>query len=286
MRTHLTLPKPIGIYPYFDKIQFWLCNPLNRDELAVLERACGPGNVHIENRAAPFNNHHRQYRQKIDLSRPPRQALVRLARRSGVLINRAEISLDLIFKYRPDAEEARDFLHQHWVRRWHRKGQEIRVVRSAQCRDDTFGTRYDARRSAPNLSVLYSNDHTRITGEPNCLHIEWRLNGLKPVRAAGIKSSQGLLEFDHRAFWQKRLLFYTIDRSTLDRFLRNQLTGERRTDPGIRQSGRYSYDADGKIGEACARSFETVQELIDEYKSSFRIHRALIRIPNVSLLPE
>jgi hypothetical protein len=288
MRTRITLPKPIGIHPYFDKIQFWVCEPLDLNTLALLKRSCGPGGVHIDSRPARFNNRHRQYRQRIELRQPSQRALRWLARRNDALINRAEITLDLVFKYRADVEEALDFLHQHLVRRWHGKNQEIRVFRSLPCGDDvgSLESRYDAGRWASNALVLYRENHSRVTGELNCVHIEWRVKGLRATRAAGIESGQDLLEFDHRAFWQEQLLLYTVDRLRLDRYLRNHLTDERRTTPGIRQLGRYRYNAEGKIGEACARSCETVQELIHKFKSSFRIHRALIRMPNVSLLPE
>jgi hypothetical protein len=43
---------------------------------------------------------------------------------------------------------------------------------------------------------------------------------------------------------------------------------------------------DGRAGEVYARSYDTVQELIDDLKSSCRIRLALKRIPNDSLLPE
>ena len=125
MRTDLILPEPTGKCAYFDKIQFWVCNPLNRNVLAALERACGPGGIHIDNRPARFNNRHRRYRQRIELRQPSRRALVWLARRNDVLINRAEITLDLTFENRGDAEKARDYFHQHLVRRWHGKNQEI-----------------------------------------------------------------------------------------------------------------------------------------------------------------
>jgi hypothetical protein len=92
MPTHIRLPKPIGKYPYFDKVKFWVRIPLNRDELAVLERECGPAGIHIENRPAGLNNHRRQFRQKVELCRPSRRALRLLARRSDVLINRVEIA--------------------------------------------------------------------------------------------------------------------------------------------------------------------------------------------------
>jgi hypothetical protein len=128
MRSSLTLPESTGKCAYFDKIQFWVSHPLNRDVLAVLERACGRGGIHVDNRPARFNDCHRQYRQRIELRQPSRRALRWLARRSDVLINRAEITLDLTFKYPGDAEKARDFFHQHLARRWHGKTRKFEFL--------------------------------------------------------------------------------------------------------------------------------------------------------------
>jgi hypothetical protein len=287
MRTYMALPaKPIGICAYFDKIQFWVRNPLDRHTLAVLERACGRGGIHIENRLARFSNRHRQYRQRIELRQPSQQALRWLAQRNDVLINRAEIALDLVFKYRADAKEAWDFLHQHLVRRWHGKKQQIRAFRSAPHADDagTGETRYDAGGWAPNLLIFYAEDHTRITGEHNCLHLEWRLNGLKAVRAAGIESGQDVPKFDHRAFWQKRMLFCTVDRRRLGLQIRNRLMGTSRRSSRNHRSSAHRINS--RTGEVYARSYDTVQELIDKLRSSCRVDRALVRISNETLLPE
>ena len=120
----------------------------------------------------------------------------------------------------------------------------------------------------------------------NCLHLEWRLNGLRAVRAAGIESGQDPLEFNHRAFWQKRLLLRAVNQRRLGRFLRNRITGKRRRTPETYQLGRYSYDIEGKTGAVYAHAYETVQELIDALKSLCRIKLALKRIPTESLLPE
>ncbi|MGB6663109.1 MAG: hypothetical protein WBE90_29495 [Xanthobacteraceae bacterium] len=201
-----------------------------------------------------------------------------LVGRDDVLINRAEIAFDLVFKYRADTDEAWEFLHQHLIRRWHGKRQEICV------KWGIGNTRYDASRSAPNMILFYPQDHSRITGEVNCLHLEWRLNGLKAVRAAGIKSGQDPLEFEHRAFWQKRLRLYTVDRRRLGRLLRNRLTGTRRRSSRTYQSSPRWMDS--RTGEVYARSYDTVQELIDKLRSLCRIHRALVSISNEALLPE
>jgi hypothetical protein len=283
MRTRLALPQPIGIYAYFDKIQFWVRKPLNPGALTWLGQQCGKGGLFVGNGPAPFSA---RFRHRIELRQPSPAALRWLARHNDALINRAEITLDLTFKYRANVDEAWDFVHQHWVRRWHRKSQEIRAFRSPPRGDDpgTGETRYDAGGQAPNRLVLYAENHTRITGELNCLHLEWRLNGLRAVRAVGINSGQDLPEFDHRAFWQRRLLFYTVDRRHLGLQIRNRRMGTRRRSSRTYRSGGHWMDS--KTGEVYARSYDTVQELIDELKSLCRIDLALKRIPNNTLLPE
>jgi hypothetical protein len=280
MRTYTTMPsKPTGICPYFDKIQFWVRNPLDFNTLTKLERACGRGGIHIENRPARFNNRQRQYRQRIELRQPSDQALRWLARRSDVLVNRAEITLDLIFNSRAAKEEAWDFLHQHLVRRWHGKSQEIRVFRSPPRNDDpgTGETRYDAGGQVRNRLVLYAEDHSRLTGELNCVHIESRVSSPRAIHAAGIESGQDLPEFDHRAFWKKRLLLYAVDRRRLGLLIRNRQMGTKRRSVGW---------MDSRAGEVYFHSYDTVQELIDKLRSLCRIRLALKRIPNDSFLPE
>jgi hypothetical protein len=41
------------------------------------------------------------------------------------------------------------------------------------------GSRYDPSRAAPQRIVVYSEKNSRVTGELNCLHLEWRLKGLR-----------------------------------------------------------------------------------------------------------
>jgi hypothetical protein len=283
MRSYITLPRPIETDAYFDKIQFWVRKPLDQKTIEWLRRQCGKGGLFVSDGSAPFGC---GFCQRVEVRQPSEKALRWLARRKDALINRAEIALDLILKSRGAREEAWDFFHQHLVRRWHGKRQEIRVFRSPP-RDDDPGigkTRYDAARRAPNLLVLYAEDHSRVTGEANCLHIECRVKGLRATRAAGIESGQDLPEFDHRAFWQRRLLFYTIDRRHLGLQIRNRRMGtKRRSSRTHRSSAR---QMDSRAGEVFARSYDTVQELIDELKPLCRIQLALMRIPNDSLLPK
>ena len=285
---HATLIKPSAIYAYFDKIQFWLQEPIDRRKVAQLRKQCGRGGVFVQNGPARFNA---RYRQRVEFRQPTDQALRWLAQREDALINRAEIALDSVFDYRADRDEAWEFLHRHLVRRWHGTKQEIRVYRTepqAPSLDDdgTSGTRYDAGRSAPNLTALYRQECSRITGELNCLHLEWRLNGLKTVRGVGIQSGHDLPEFDHRQFWQKRLLLFAADKERLGRLINNQLKGRKSRISKTETRGRYRINIDQRMGDVHVRARETVQELIDDLGPSYRIHRALIPISNEVLLPD
>jgi hypothetical protein len=277
--------KPTGIYAYFDKIQFWVRSPLDRRTLAHLGRQCGRGGIHVDNRSARFSA---QYRQRIELRQPTAKALRWLARRDDALINRAEITVDYVFNNWADRDDAWAFLHRHLVRRWHGKKQEIRVYPAGGISSDKGGpggSRYDAGGSAPNKLVLYRESHTRVTGEVACLHLEWRAKGLKAVRAAGIKSGRDLLKFDHRQFWKKRLLLYSVEPERLGRLIRNRASGGRSRRSEIKQTNRFRVNIDRRTGEVHVRARDTVQELIDQIGASSRVRRALVPISGETLLP-
>jgi hypothetical protein len=273
------LPEPIARYGYIDQIQFWLIDPLKQHTLDLLKAECGKGGLHVSNKRAQFN---RRFRQRVQLRQPTEKALRLLAQRNDVLINAVEISLDLVFKYWSEKSRALAFLHQHLIRRWHGSRQPIHVTKA----DGDIQYRFDARRSAPNKIALYPEDFTRVTGELHGLHIEWRAKGVRATRAAGISSHRDLLVFDYRGFWQKRLLFYDIDRRMLGLMIRNRSTGRRhRTHEKTIKRGRFGYDTNGSTGEHYAQKYETVQELIHRIKPFCRIHRALTPISNEMLLP-
>jgi hypothetical protein len=277
----LAPPKPLSVYAYFDKIQFWVLRPLDHETLAWLRRQCGRGGLHADNRPARFDA---RYRQRIELRQPSEKALHWLAGCDDALINRAEITIDFVFKSLAERDDAWDFLHRHLVRRWHGKKQQVRIYRDS---DDnvTGGTRYDASRRAPNSIAFYREDHSRITGEIACLHLEWRLNGLNAVQRAGIELGQDLLGFSHRQFWESRLRLLDVDdRRRIGRLIINQARGKRSRGNHIKQTGSISID--GRTGEAHLRSVDTIQELNDKLKGRVRIHRALVAISNKALLPK
>ena len=273
--------KPTGSEAYFDKIQFWLFTPLDRKTLAGLRKQCGRGGLYVDNRSARFD---RRYRQRIELKQPSHDALHWLAQCNEALINRAEITIDLVFKSYAARDDAFDFFDQHFVRRWHGKSQQIWVFKAEE---GSHGARYDGPRRAPNTTVFYQEEHSRITGEVCVLHLEWRLNGLKAMRRAGIRSGQDLVEFNHRQFWKTRLLFYDVDRRRLGRLIRNRKSGKRSKLAAVKQTSGYWVNIDGRTGETHRRVAGTIQGLIDRFRSAerVRIQRVLSQLSNAELLP-
>ena len=280
-------PAPTGVFAFFDKLVFWTPRPLDRTTLAKLEGWCG--SIDVRFRPARFNSH---YKQRVELRQPPQAALKWLADQSDALINCVELALDLSFRSTADRDDAGDFVHQHLVRLWHGSKQSVRIYRPGpqgglfEPAANLNSTRYDAGRWSPNQIVIYKQDHCRVTGELNCLHLEWRLNRLKAVRAAGIETGHDLLTFSHRDFWQKRLRLYDVDCRQLGRLIRNSDNGTRRRGFEIKQSDRYLVNLDGRTGEVFVRSFYTIQELIDHLKRRYRIQRALVPMPTDALLPD
>ena len=270
---------PTDTHPYCDKVQFWPRKPLDRARLAWLKCECGRGGVYAHDQPARFDA---SYRQRVELRQPSDKALRWLATCDEALINRVEITLDFIFESLAERDDTSEFLHRHLVRRWHNKNQQIRIYMPEADDYSLGGTRYDAGGRSQNRAVLYRETHSRITGEINCLHLEWRLNGLKAVRAAGIETFQDLLEFNHRVFWQKRLRLYNVDRRRLGRMVRNKASGGKRRAAEIHPSGT---DLDGRTGEVLVRAYDTVQELIDNMRAHIKVSRALVPISIEHLSP-
>jgi hypothetical protein len=268
---HFTaLVKPADKYAYFDKIQLWVRHPIDRIKISQLWHQCGY--VHVENSPAPFGG---KYGQRIEIKQPGEEALVWLASRRDGFINQIENSLDFIFSVAEERERTEGILHRHLIRRWHGKNQEIRVVGETE----KGVTRYDGPRSAPNITVVYGSKPCRITGEVYCVHVDWRAKGRRAVQSIGIETEQDLLQFDHREFWRKKLMLVDIDEERLGRYIRNCSTGSR-----SRNNGR-SANLDRRLGHDTLSRYDSLQELLDEYRG-WGIQRILTIVPNQDLLPE
>jgi hypothetical protein len=273
-----------------------LKSPADASTLSKLRQHCGGGGLYFETKPAPFGQN---YRQRIELKQPSIEALRWIAERGDVLVNRAEITLDYILDSLAALDDAQEFLHFHLIRRWHSKKQQVRLYRGSQERDsrgkrgaervheiELATTRYDAGRWSRNGLVIYIDKHSRVTGELYCLHVEWRANGLRAVQAAGIKSASDLLEFDHHAFWKKRLHLVNVNPERLGRLFRNKASGLKSRSPIFNTdwAGRQT-NVDQYWGSRIIKSVGSLQELLDTYRREVRIDRILEPISNSAWLP-
>jgi hypothetical protein len=202
---------PMATMSYYDFVQAWLMTPLPPTEIRWLQGQC---DLDVDNRPKRWD---RTYQQRLQLRQPSLAALQLLAGVNGVLINRVEIALDWIFDEPCDSAHA--LIRRYHVKR-HHGDQELLLWAGI--------TRYTAPpwHRAPNRLVSYSDRHSRITGEPYCVHLDWRLQGVEALRRAGMGSLSELLQLDLRdlrRFWQQRLLLRNVDLGKLGRLYCNHV---------------------------------------------------------------
>jgi hypothetical protein len=265
--------RPVAVYYYFDRIQAWMKRPVDQATLARLRKSCG--DLHRDDQAAAFDYH---YRQRLTFYQPQPEVLRWLAERDGVRVNLVEVAIDYIYENGPDRDDAFAYLHRHLIRRWHGRRQLVRISKksrraphSRHAADGKLGgTRYDGPRTASNRTALYRCRFSRVTGETDVLHLEWRLKGLRAVQKAGIRSAADLPMFNHRRFWQRRFLLVDIDPERLGRLIRNRNSGKRSRD---------TRRGDGYTGRCWLDSKPTIQEIIDALRRIVPVAPALIRLP-------
>ena len=144
-------------------------------------------------------------------------------------------------------------------------------------------TRYDASRAAPNQVVFYREEYSRVTGELNCLHVEWRANSARAVRSAGILTPLDLLNFSHRKFWSHHLLLVDLDEERLGRYFRNtsNLTRSRKSPTVSYVYGEINLDR--RLGHSIS-AYRSIQEVVDQHRG-YELNRCFSVLSNEALLP-
>jgi hypothetical protein len=270
--------KPCGIYAFVDKAQMWLKQPLSGAKLDRLKKQCGPGGLHKKNDRARFDY---TFTQRLQLNQPTLEALQFLSAIDSVLLNYVELSLDWVFDHVDARNDAYDFVCRYHVKQNHRD-QGIRFVSGGV-------TRYTGPRKAPNVLGTYWDRPSKVTGEVNCVHSDWRIKGAAALRRAGITSVTELLELNHRQFWSERLLMRDLDLRKLGRNYHVHVAGK-----GSRRGawvisygqGRFFYHADLRAGAEILRALNTTQAVLDCYTKKFNVNRCLRNISVDHLLPQ
>jgi hypothetical protein len=250
------------VIPYFDVIAMWT-NVIDPRTRAELESHCG--HLHVKRGPSPWWSH----RNRLEFKQPDESALRWIATHADAPLNRAQITLDLIFDTRAERDATRGYFDAHLIRRWHRRSQKIQYYD-----DDKSLTRYDAPRTAANRIIRYAEEYSRWTGELYCLHVEWEARGRRAVAAAGIVTPRDLLSFDHRVFWARRLRLVTIDPGRLGRLFGNR-AGPRH---------RAITDRDRWFESRVLHCVDDMQGLLDIFGVA-RIARVLTPLPVEPYLP-
>jgi hypothetical protein len=267
---------PSGIHSYVDKIQLWLKRPLSAAKLNHLRSLCGTPDrvrtrhypVHVRNEPKRWD---RSFKQRLQLRQPTRDALDFVATLDGVLVNIVEIALDWTFNRWYHRDDARD-LADRWLVTRHHRDQGIRFVKR---------TRYTAGRPAPNNLVTYSDRPSKATGELYCVHVEWRINGVRAFSRADIKSMHDLVNLDFRKFWHDRLVMRAIDINRLGRLYHQWM--KRTTKYQGRR--RFIFDCDRLAGGAIHHCLGSTQAIMDMYRNKFKLRPALVHLDSTHLLP-
>ncbi len=265
---------------YFDRMRIWLVDPLTKTQIKRLQ--IDRSRLRKKNQPAKFDP---RYRQRLDIyTASPATLRAFVALRPVHLLTYFESALDWPFANPMLCREANDFFDRHFVKRFHRGEAGVRFYKGV--------TRYtDPRRAASNV-VSYADRPSRITGEVDCLHVEYRLRR-RAFQRLGINSVADLLAFDHYAFWQARLRLADLKYGTVGRrYLQSRSRG-RRFWSSIRPRG-YRFDVNQATGVIIAnapldrygrRLDGVVQRVLDHFGSRFRTSDCLIPFDVGHLLP-
>jgi hypothetical protein len=271
--------RPISRDGYIDNVQVWLMEPLGPRQRRWLQNRC---DCFVDDQPARFDP---RYRQRVQIRQPPETVLEWIAQQPHAYVNRLELALDLVFATEQEKEEAETFVRKHLVKN-HRGNQEIQLQGGTT-------TMYLASPGAANNIVTYGGRECRITGEINCLHIEWRKRGGAALRQEGI-TVKNLNDIDHRDFWQRKLLLYAINPSKLGREYRKVYEGRRhRRRDQLITHGSLNYNVEKRMGQTIIKAIgvekgiEGTQAVIDAHRGKkLNVRKSLERIEVKHLLPK
>ena len=164
---------------YVDTVQVLLRRQLSPEDARRLIKLSPPQKVILERRSWL------QFPFRIRLHQPNSDALIYLDKvAADCLVNRIDISLDLVTASWEAADELREFFHRHLTQRWHGKRRRCTVE----------GTIYFSRAWQRRNIAIYN-----LREAPHTCHIEIRLYGALTLRRYGIRSLSDAVDLDGSA---------------------------------------------------------------------------------------
>jgi hypothetical protein len=270
----LKVPQPHCTYYYVDKVTIWLKCPLTEAEYKVLRKQC---NGHLDRRwnGEFVQNKKSKYRiffpdgtfvERLQLNQPERSALEWLNGRGGIHLSYLELSADWIFRTGSECDSAYEFACLYLIKKY-RGRQHVRFYNK---------TRYTGARTVPNNCVIYNDKESKLTGEINTVHFDWRVRGAAALRRIGVFSVASILALDQAEFWKRRMIFTDMDIVHLGRLSNNKWLGSKR---------RRATALDRRVGQILTRAYGStelgmsVQEIVDRLRGSLNVASSLRLIP-------
>ena len=120
-----------------------------------------------------------------------------------------ELAWDFIMHTQSDAERFGNWVRSHLVELWRGNKKVFNYM----------DTRYSANRHK-NQTVMYSDKSSKIENKP-CLHLEWRMRGVRAIDAAKCDFNKLAImdDYAHKAFWNRRIRIVQINLTKLGRIV-------------------------------------------------------------------
>lgn len=181
----------------FDSVELQSLRRFPGDFVREMKRHCG--SIWYPKSFKPFEGC-TMYRMWLH---QPRRAAIEALSGHVCYITKVQVNLDLLTRSRQDAQHLHSIITRHL--RTNSKATEL----SVQYENTTyfnFGRTHGPRKNL----LAYSDRHSKIAPEWSCTHVELRIAGSKLLDASGIRYQDGLLNLDHRAFWEENIKLVDI----------------------------------------------------------------------------
>jgi hypothetical protein len=256
---------PVAILPHHDRINVRSDQRFTWDDVLWLRETCGKANL------VPVPPDDRVNWRLLHICQPSRVALEWLEARGNVWPTYLEPALNLIFNTGRECWDATRYTSKHIYKPYH----QHRWF-------EPLNTRYTGPRRSPQNLTHYGHRRCKVSKAPHCLHIEWRTksSALPRIKATTIRE---VIDFDHRAFWQERLLMYEVDLEMLGAMWR-RLAKLKSPRHDIELLDKFT---NVQIGYRLLCLCHNVQGLVDRLRSMIRqIHKCRIPVNVEHLWPQ
>jgi hypothetical protein len=194
-----------GQYSYIDTIVLRLPKRMTPQEYDDLYQSLGGATARVVRKvvhpkAGPWFC-------KLYIHQPTWRSMeVLMAMHSSFWLSEVHVALDIAVPTQADAYELRDFVVERIVKNmrpnqcvtwFQQKGQSRSVAATAYLA-------FDCREGS--TVAIYADRATKTVTHAPCLHIEWRMRGVRELAACGLDSPLGIASLDHRKFWDDRLI--------------------------------------------------------------------------------